>query len=359
MFRLRLILPLALAILLAACAGPGAITSTPGETPIDQSTLAPITVPTAEPTIEPTVEQPTALPPTEAPSLSFESATYRDESAGFAFEYPAAWEVVDLGSLGDRGSGAQLVLNGEPQLNITLFLWDPKKDLSAWVAHRKEAWSASGFDILTEEELVLPGGERAARFVVQAPDEQALFFFTPVGDRYLELSGTGDLDLLKEITSTVRLLQPQTAITIEEQLNCAAASDGTPQWVACNVVAGIRSRNLSALHGYMTDPFRIGYWGSEGRTASPEEITTELARDRLPADPSIPMTFTMDRSKFPPLGGTQPEDLFGPGLNLGIILYSEGWGPQGAGSALLYIVQDASGGYRWAALAYSAVHFDE
>jgi hypothetical protein len=109
----------------------------------------------------------------------------------------------------------------------------------------------------------------------------------------------------------------------------------------------------------MTDPFRIGYWGSEGRTASPEEITAELAKDRLPADPSLPLTFTADRSQFPFLAGTPPETLFGPELNIAIILYSEGWGRQGAGSALLYIVQDESGGYRWAALAYSDGHFDQ
>lgn len=360
MFRLRLILPLALASILAACATPGAIVSTPTSPAATEApTAQPTAVPTSAPTAEPTVEQPTAVPPTEAPALSFEPTTYQDDSAGFAFEYPAAWEVVDLGSLGDRGSGAQLLLDGEPQMSITLYQWDPKKDLDAWIAHRKEAWSASGFELVSEEELILASGERAARFVVQTPDEQALFFFTPAGDRYLELSGAGDLDLLKEITGTVRLLQPQGEITIEEQLNCAQASDGMPQWVACNVVDGIRSRNLSALHGYMTDPFTIGYWGSEGRTASPEEVTAELAQDRLPADASLPLTFTVDRAKFPALGGTPPEDLFGPDLNVAIMIYSEGWGLQGAGSALLYIVQDKAGDYRWAALAYSEGYFDK
>lgn len=39
-------------------------------------------------------------------------------------------------------------------------------------------------------------------YVIHAPDGQA-FFFTQVGDRYLSLSGSGDLVLLGEIAHTV------------------------------------------------------------------------------------------------------------------------------------------------------------
>ena len=44
--------------------------------------------------------------------------------------------------------------------------------------------------------------------VVQGVDgAQAFFFFTTIGDKYLVLSGEGDLDLLAEIARTVRPLE--------------------------------------------------------------------------------------------------------------------------------------------------------
>ena len=142
-------------------------------------------------------------------------------------------------------------------------------------------------------------------------------------------------------------------------LDCSAPALDSSEWVACNVIDGVRSRNLAALHGYMADPFIIGYWGSEGRSASPAEITAELEQYLLPADPATPITFTADRGQFPPLAGQPPETLFGPDVNVAIILYSEGWGPDGLGAALLYIAQDGSGAYYWHGIGYSGAHFDK
>jgi hypothetical protein len=41
------------------------------------------------------------------------------------------------------------------------------------------------------------------------------------------------------------------------------------------------------------------------------------------------------------------------------ILFSEGWGEDGLGTALLYFAQDECGGYYWYGLAYSRGHFDQ
>ena len=353
--RVTLIIPLLLA--LAACAG--ASTAVP-ETPLAPTATEQATAP--QPTAEPTAaatEEPTAQ--TEAPpepALSFEPATYRDEANGFEFDYPADWQLSDQGVLGDRGSQALLISNGETRLAITVYLWDPN-DLDAYVENRKQAWSASGFSILLEEPLVLEGGHPAVRFVVQtAEGEQAFFFFTTVGERYLELSGTGDPALLAEITQTVRVLEGDSQAGAPGELDCSSTAEGSADWVACNVMDGLRSRNLSALHSFMADSFTIGYWGSEGRTASPQEITAELAEHRLPADAASPLTFTTDRSLFPPLAGQPLETLFGPGLKVAQVIYSEGWGPEGAGAALLYIVENESGEFTWHAMAYSDRHFD-
>lgn len=91
-------------------------------------------------------------------------------------------------------------------MDVNVLLWDPKNDLDAYIAVRKQAWSASGFDILSEEETMLTGEWRAARFWIQAPEEQAFFLITTLGERYLVLSGSGDLKLLDEISRTLRPL---------------------------------------------------------------------------------------------------------------------------------------------------------
>jgi len=94
-----------------------------------------------------------------------------------------------------------------------------------------------------------------------------------LGDRYLQLSGGGDLDVLKEIAQTVRVLPVAETSVQGELLDCAMLTDQSALWAPCNVRDGILSRNLSALHGFMADPFTLGYWGLEGRSDSPAGIT--------------------------------------------------------------------------------------
>ncbi|HET7011799.1 MAG TPA: hypothetical protein VFI11_13565 [Anaerolineales bacterium] len=192
---------------LAACTTP-----TPAA-PTDAPTLPPAdtAVPEPSPTGEPA--------PTEAPDLSFEPATFQDDVAGFAFEYPAAWMVEKNVTGGSRGSVSQLTSWQHPPggitevpadgtvLDVTVQLWDPKGDLAAFIAQRKGAWEASGISIVSTQALTLEGGQAAESYVVQGSDgAQSFFFFTTLGDDYLVLSGSGDLALLAEIAGTVRLL---------------------------------------------------------------------------------------------------------------------------------------------------------
>jgi hypothetical protein len=93
---------------------------------------------------------------------------------------------------------------GATRLSATVYQWDPKNDLAAYVATRKTAWESSGFTILEEEQLVLELGLPGVQFTVQTPDGTAIFLFAAIGDRYLELSGEGDLELVKEIVQRVR-----------------------------------------------------------------------------------------------------------------------------------------------------------
>ena len=205
--------------LLSACAGsPASPTQEPAQTesPVLPSDTAP--APT-EPSI-PVIPSDTAAAPTEAlpnpklPAASFEAQPYINEAAGFALDYPVGWTVNEM-VVGDRGTQVQflsspelaeapVVPEGETRFNATIYQWDPKNDLPAFVAQQKSAWENSGITILEEEQLVLELGLPAVRFHVQTPDAQFIFLVTALQNQYLVLSGEGDLDLVNEIVGRVR-----------------------------------------------------------------------------------------------------------------------------------------------------------
>ena len=190
-------------MLLATC-------SAPGTTPTPVETDVPKLLANTEPAPTPTE----AAPKPKLPATSFEAQTYINEEAGFALDYPAGWianEVV----VGSRGTQVQFlssagiaelatVPNGETRVNATIYQWDPKNDLAAFIANQKTAWEASGFTILEEEPLVLELGLPAVRFTVQTLDANVVFLVTALEDQYFVLSGEGDLELVKEIIQRVR-----------------------------------------------------------------------------------------------------------------------------------------------------------
>jgi hypothetical protein len=309
-------------------------------------------VPTDAPTIAPTNTPVT-------PQLSFEAVTYQDKDAGFAFEYPADWGV-GFQETQSRGYVVQLQDIDGPRLDVVVLLWDPKGDLPAFLEVRKTAWESSDIAILEEESITLANGQEGVTYVVEGRDgNQGFFFFTTLTDRYLQLSGNGDVAILEEIAGTVRVFEPVKKTVEGEPIECFTVTDQSELWVPCNVIDSIRSRNLAAAPSWMADPFIIGYWGSEGREDTPFGIIEELRTSRLPQDPSLPMSFTTDRDAFPPLAGTPVEVLFGPDVDVALVIYSEGWGLNGEGAALLYFAEDAEGELYWYALAYSETHFDK
>lgn len=196
-------------IMLAGCASPTSII--PTEIPSQPAVASA----TAQPPL------PTEPSPTEAPAPSFEPATYQDDIAGFAFDYPAHW-IVGPSQQQSRGGftaftswmrPADILPDetppGETRMDATVQLWDPKGDLEAFIAQRQTAWEASGVAVLDEKRWSLEDGGTAASFVVEGSDgAQGYFFFTTVDDDYLVLSGSGDLALLAEIAGTVRRTTP-------------------------------------------------------------------------------------------------------------------------------------------------------
>lgn len=149
------------------------------------------------------------------PDSTGTTATYRDEAVGFSFDYHApAWAVGEKQSVGPRGSVVQLTFwshapeeTGDTHLDVAVMEWDPKRDLAAYVAMRKQAWDASGMTIVAEEARLLGGTHPAVRFLVTTPDGagQSFFLITTVGDQYLVLSGSGDINALETVAQTLRL----------------------------------------------------------------------------------------------------------------------------------------------------------
>lgn len=190
-------------MLLATCSAPNAV-------PTQMQTNVPALPANTEPAPAPTE----AVPNPKLPATSFESETYINEEAGFALDYPAGWTVNEV-VVGPRGTQVQFLSSpeiaetatlpeGATRVNATLYQWDPKNDLAAFIANQKAAWEASGFSILEEEQLVLELGLPAVRFTVQTPAADVVFLVAALEDQYLVLGGEGKLDLVDEIVQRVR-----------------------------------------------------------------------------------------------------------------------------------------------------------
>jgi hypothetical protein len=162
-----------------------------------------------------TASEPTTAPVAEATQLSFTPATYTDESAGFALDYPADWTLDPSSQIGVRGGQALLLspgttpetlADGGTRISITTYIWDPKNNLEAYVAQRKVAWDASGFAITREEQWQLADGRTAYVFVVNTPEQPTFTLLTTIGEDYLQIGGDGDAALVEEIAHTLRPL---------------------------------------------------------------------------------------------------------------------------------------------------------
>ncbi|MBX3046345.1 MAG: hypothetical protein KF698_05055 [Anaerolineales bacterium] len=188
MKRLPLIL---LVLLLAACAAP----------PIATAPVPP----------EPTTAAPTPLPQPTQPS--FEATTYKDVEGRFSLQYPASWQILG-GESGARGdyvqiaswdpgsAGVEPVPAGESLLQITVYQWDPKGDLTARLEMRRTAFNSSGITIAEEAEVAFEDGPAAVRMRLVSSGEESIVYFFVLGDEYLEISGSGDLQLLDQVIRT-------------------------------------------------------------------------------------------------------------------------------------------------------------
>jgi hypothetical protein len=193
----------------------GLVACNPMNTGVVVELETPVPIISATPTAVPLPTPMLVVAETETPSLSLPTAVYRDERAGFEFDYPADWTAQLNSTVGSRGTQSLLLPPGTTQdtltagtlhIAVTIYQWEPN-DLAAYAAHRQGAWLGSGSKITSEAVWELADGRTVMSFVLQGPDNvQAFILLTTVGEEYLQLSGEGDIALVEEVARTLRPL---------------------------------------------------------------------------------------------------------------------------------------------------------
>jgi len=146
--------------------------------------------------------------PVQEPA-SDETAVYLNSENGFELDYPASWRLHEQ-LLGSRASGALFYAtetDEEPIFSAVVYLWEPN-NLDAWADQRRQSWSGSNAAILLEEEHIVAGGQRAVKFELLLLGGQTTnHLLMEIGDRYLELSSSGDLGTFDEIIGSLRFIE--------------------------------------------------------------------------------------------------------------------------------------------------------
>lgn len=181
------------------------------------STMVTADIPSPIAQEEPTTIAQTAQPDVEV-QLSFESQTYFDEEGRFELQYPTEWNE-GYGERQSRGYFRQLVSWDISESNsiefrpvdgtyvqVTAYAWDPLNDLDAYMAQRLPSWTNNGWEVVGLEDLEI-AGKRAVKFTLQSEtgEPPTFFFWMELGDRYLEINGVGDFDIIMEIVHSIRL----------------------------------------------------------------------------------------------------------------------------------------------------------
>ena len=161
---------------------------------------------------------------------------------------------------------------------------------------------------------------------------------------------------------------PEYAVAVEPTVEipefnteCGLSSFESLDFLTGKVTEYLQQRNTGGLRWeyLITDPFVFRRWGGEAETVGADQFATMLPNQLYEGSGMTEMSFTSDRAQFPPLGGNPPESLLGPGVTFVQVIYSEGWGEDGLGAALLYFAQDECGGYYWYGVVFSTGQFDK
>jgi hypothetical protein len=376
--------------------------------------------PTSTPT--PLPDSPSTLTPTEESPQEPDASSYwvvqQDPGLGFRFAVPCFWRVdLPAEDSYDLEGGWLYHAFNYPQeyplsfprsqipvennaikvafdvINIPSYGLPPGSSLREFVIQE----NSSGESEILEMQDESINGQPALSATIQYPNSTGRYFLIKINDEFFlrfsanpspKLLNTPDVEgMLNSITIDSNIEVPlPTHIPAPPPIGLPAACipefaeavprniDILPENTVCGldsyksldfltqaVEQGLQDRNTGGLRWEyrIHDPFVIGYWASEGAVMTPDEVATTLANSLYNSAQPGGMTFTTEREAFPPLQGIPPESLLDPAVNIVQVIYSEGWGLDDMGAALLYFAQDECDGFYWYGLVYSFSHFDK
>lgn len=134
----------------------------------------------------------------------------------------------------------------------------------------------------------------------------------------------------------------------------ATGGTGTLEGFRQAVLDNLISRNYQFLLYTMNDPFTIDAWQGGGGTLAPNDATSKLQTDLLPPDNVI--TYNLDKDVTAILGKS-PQDAIGPDAHIVDAVWTDGWGKDGKGQAIIFISQGADGVFAWWGIIYAQQGF--
>ena len=148
--------------------------------------------------------------------IAIELTAHTDEAFGYTFDYPSAW-MLDGIVLGSRAPGGYQITSWQHEpgmisetlpdgtvINIYVQLWDPKGDLPAFIEQQSRVWDVPEREVIFDEAVTLAGGKPAREFLVKTEGQGSYTLFTTLGDNYLVVSGTGDLEAVRQVAWSLR-----------------------------------------------------------------------------------------------------------------------------------------------------------
>ncbi len=309
------------------------------------------------------------------PSGDDKWALYDNPEHQFAFQYPDRWQLLEIPgetrelSAPSPLADAVLLKNGVFELTIWFNKINEDRSFLKMVT-RGDRYAEDPITFLGESLPVIAIKSGGATTAILYGDEHfwagdlhfsiALLDISEGQEAGPEIPPRIKNDVVKILGSLVASSVdyiPSHPAPIVDDLPCNTVDSSSAGWTICNVRDALISGNLSTLSQWVDDPFPFGFWGSEYVLQSPQEMIQALRRSHLPAN-TAGLTFTVNQDVFPPLAGIPPERMLGPDVLITTVVYSEGWGQDGVGAALLLFGPDELEQTKLRSIVLARQHFD-
>lgn len=134
-----------------------------------------------------------------------------------------------------------------------------------------------------------------------------------------------------------------------------AIGDNTLPGFRQALLDNLTSRNYGFLLYSMSDLFTIRLWGGQDLTFPPNQAIDQLRATYLP--PQSFIHYNLDQDITALLGGTPPDQAFGPDVTIVSAVYMDGWGADGKAQAIIFISQTPDGVFAWYGVIFAAQGF--